>query len=108
MRTPSLTQEECFTALDLGYILKNEHGFTTKLVKNKQTITNKKRIRKRPRSYAYKFDYKTWRISGKVSFLTQFVNKMYKVTNWVYGNNINYKLSRMFGEDYKENCKKRR
>jgi len=74
MRAPHLATEECFALLKKGYILKNEHGYTTRLKKGKQYISNWNRIRKRPRNFAYQFDYPTWQISDRISFIERLQN----------------------------------
>jgi hypothetical protein len=70
-RVCALTQEECFAALDAGYILENEHGYRVWLSPDtgKQYITNKNRRKRRRGNYFYKFDYPTWYTVGRLSLV---------------------------------------
>jgi len=77
MREPNLTTSECFTALELGFILENEHGYKVYLKRGKQFITNKRRLHYRGKDYAYKFDYPTWQIVGKLPLKERIINKLY-------------------------------
>jgi len=77
-RKDVLTQLECFKALKKGYILQNEHGFTTYLHKGVQRINNYKRLSVRGKNYPYKFDYPTWRICGRISLKERLINMFYR------------------------------
>lgn len=78
MRENTLTTKECFDALTGGYILENEYGYRVWLYKGKQIITNTNRLaRKGRKKYAYKFDYPTWQVVGRIPLTN-------KLINWIY------------------------
>ena len=80
MREPNLSTRQCFEALEDGYILENEHGYKVYLRKGKQFITNKGRYHRRKPNHAYKFDYPTWQIVGRLPLKERVINKFYTLT----------------------------
>ena len=76
-RANSLTTRQCFSALEFGCILENEHGYRVWLHKGKQVITNKNRKSRRKGRYSYKFDYPTWQVVGEISTINKILNKIY-------------------------------
>ena len=84
MREPNLSTKQCFEALEDGYILENEHNYRVYLRKGKQFITNKRRYYHRRPNHAYKFDYPTWQIVGRLPLKERVVNKIYTLTRKIF------------------------
>jgi len=76
-RANAIPQENCHLLLKYGYILENEHGFRVWMHKNKQVITNKTRMKRKGKNYAYKFDYPTWLVVGRLSLKDRILNRVY-------------------------------
>ena len=69
----ALSTNDCFVALEMGYILENEHKFTVRLVKGVQNKSNPRRFKR-----DYKFDYPTWLIVGRSNLWVRLQNLFYK------------------------------
>jgi hypothetical protein len=82
-RQNTLNTLECLIKLDENYVLENEHGFQVWLECGVQVITNKKRKRTRRGRYAYKFDYPTWKVVGRLSYTRRLKNYLCKVKEWI-------------------------
>ena len=62
----------CVKKLYRGYILENEHGYSVRLIAGVQVKTNPRRQKR-----DYKFDYKTWRVVGRIGLFDRLKNSWY-------------------------------
>jgi hypothetical protein len=69
------TQDERINALNDGYILKNQHGFTVYLHKCVQKISNYNRMRRRRGKYPYSLDHPSCVVVGSISLKNRLLNK---------------------------------
>ena len=71
-RASTVSRLDCVRLLYKGYILENEHGYSVRLLNGVQVKTNPRRQKR-----DYKFDYKTWRVVGRISLFDRLKNSWY-------------------------------